>query len=64
MNDPTVAFRFTLDPCATPENAKCAKFFTEADDGLAQDWSDETVWLNPPYGKTIGSWMKKAYESA
>lgn len=22
------------------------------------------VWMNPPYGRTIGQWMKKAYESA
>lgn len=32
------AFHFTLDPCATPENAKCAKFYTKEQDGLKQDW--------------------------
>lgn len=57
-------FGFTLDPCATPENAKCAKFFTEADDGLAQDWTKDIVFMNPPYGREIGKWVKKAYESA
>ena len=31
-------FHFTLDPCATPENAKCRKFFTIEDDGLRQSW--------------------------
>ena len=31
-------FHFTLDPCALPENAKCDKFYTPDDDGLAQDW--------------------------
>lgn len=31
-------FHFTLDPCATPENAKCAKFYTKEQDGLKQDW--------------------------
>lgn len=31
-------FHFTLDPCATKENAKCALFFTEKEDGLKQNW--------------------------
>lgn len=31
-------FHFTLDPCATPENTKCAKFYTKGQDGLKQDW--------------------------
>ena len=41
---------FTLDPCATKENAKCAKFYTKAEDGLIQDWTGERVFCNPPYG--------------
>ncbi len=41
-------FAFTLDPCATPENAKCARFFTKEIDGLAQSWRGETVFCNPP----------------
>jgi phage N-6-adenine-methyltransferase len=56
-------FHFTLDVCAKPENAKCARYFTEADDGLAQPW-EGACWMNPPYGKTIGLWVQKAYESA
>ena len=31
-------FKFTLDPCANHQNAKCNKYFTEEDDGLQQDW--------------------------
>ena len=54
---------FDLDPCATPESAKAPRFFTKADDGLAQEWHGR-VWMNPPYGRTIGAWMRKAYESA
>lgn len=54
---------FDLDVCASPENAKCARYFTQADEGLAQTWSGK-VWMNPPYGRTIGQWMRKAYESA
>jgi len=53
-------FRFTLDPCATPENAKCDKFFTKADNGLIQDWGGERVFMNPPYGAKVGRWVRKA----
>ena len=56
-------FGFTLDPCATTENAKCQKFYTIKEDGLAQDWSGETVFCNPPYGRTIHQWVKKAATS-
>jgi len=57
-------FHFTLDPCATPENAKCAKYFTAEDDGLKQDWAGHTVFCNPPYGREIGKWVKKCYEES
>ena len=55
-------FSFTLDVCASPDNAKCERYFTAADDGLAQAWTG-TCWMNPPYGRTIGLWMKKAFDS-
>ena len=57
-------FQFTLDPCCTPETAKCAKFYTEADDGLARDWGTERVFMNPPYGREVYAWTRKARESA
>ena len=57
-------FHFTLDPCATPENAKCKKFYTIDDDGLSKDWSGETVFCNPPYGREISKWVEKAATSA
>lgn len=56
-------FHFTLDPCSTKENAKCAKFFTQEDDGLAQSWDNEIVFCNPPYGREIKKWVKKASEA-
>ena len=56
-------YKFTLDVCATDENAKCDKYFTKEIDGLQQQW-DGSVWMNPPYGKEIIKWMKKAYESS
>lgn len=57
-------FGFTLDPCSTHENAKCAKHYTEAEDGLAQDWRGEVVFMNPPYGPALRDWMQKAYTEA
>lgn len=52
-------FHFTLDVCATPENAKCEKFYTEQDDGLSKPWTG-VVWCNPPYGKGISRWILAA----
>ena len=57
-------FGFELDVCASPENAKCEKYFTKEDDGLSKSWSMKVCWMNPPYGREIGKWMKKAFESA
>ena len=52
---------FDIDVCANKDNAKCQKFFSKEDDGLSQEWIGK-CWMNPPYGKEIGHWMKKAYE--
>lgn len=52
-------FRFTLDVCATPENAKCARYFTREQDGIGQSWAGERVWCNPPYGREIGAWVER-----
>ena len=60
-------FHFTLDACATPENAKCARYFTPEQDGLRQDWQGETVWCNPPYSqKKPGqkAWIQKCHDEA
>lgn len=58
-------YRFTLDPCATPDNATCLRFFTRADDGLRQDWGRERVFCNPPYGRgETGRWLARAREAA
>lgn len=55
---------FTLDPCSTHANAKCARHYTAAEDGLAHSWQNERVWMNPPYGRAICVWMKKAFEES
>ena len=57
-------FGFTLDPCANEENHKCNKYFTIEDDGLKQDWSNDVVFMNPPYGREIGKWVEKAYKES
>lgn len=56
-------FDFTLDPCATHENAKCEKYYTLEDDGLSKNWKGETVFCNPPYGKEISKWVNKCFET-
>jgi phage N-6-adenine-methyltransferase len=54
---------FDVDVCADATNAKCAVYFDKDIDGLAQPWVGK-CWMNPPYGRDIGKWMKKAKESA
>lgn len=55
-------FRFDMDVCAVPENAKCKAYFTPEDNGLAQDWRG-VCWMNPPYGREISAWVEKAHKS-
>jgi phage N-6-adenine-methyltransferase len=58
-------FRFTLDVAATKENRKTEKYYDIKQDGLLQSWdTDGAVWCNPPYGRTLGKWVKKAYEES
>lgn len=56
-------FRFNLDVCALPENAKCAAFYSPDVDGLSQPWYGR-CWCNPPYGRQVGRWVAKAAQSA
>lgn len=56
-------FKFTLDVCATDENHKCGHWITPEQDGLYTNWSG-TCWMNPPYGREIGKWIKRAYEQS
>lgn len=52
-------FGFTLDVCATADNAKCQVFFTKTEDGLSQKWNG-VCWMNPPYGREMVNWLKRA----
>jgi site-specific DNA-methyltransferase (adenine-specific) len=57
-------FNFELDVCANEENHKTPEFFTEAQDGLRQPWAPRRCWMNPPYGRDIIRWVRKAYEES
>lgn len=41
-------FHFTLDPCCTPNTAKCKKFYTPEENGLEQDWGGGGCILQSP----------------
>ena len=50
---------------ATDKTAKCPLYYTPETDGLSQSWDrGGAVFCNPPYGREIGKWVKKAYEEA
>ena len=60
-------FHFTLDAAATAKSAKCPKYYTPETDGLKSPWSiagGGAVFCNPPYGRKIGKWVRKAYEES
>src|SRR5262249_47691587 len=51
---------FDLDPCSPTSNGrttfvKAGAYFTETDDGLFLSWFG-TVFMNPPYGRSIYKW--------
>jgi len=54
-------FNFTLDPCSQEYNNKCEKHYTKTEDGLKQSWKNETVFCNPPYGRSIKQWVEKCW---
>ena len=56
-------FNFELDVCALPSNAKVTRYYSPAEDGLAQEWTG-VCWMNPPYGRQIGKWIEKAYRES
>tara|TARA_R100001082_G_scaffold111052_1_gene93075 strand:+ start:349 stop:783 length:435 start_codon:yes stop_codon:yes gene_type:complete len=56
-------FNFNTDVCASSTNAKCSHYYTEQDNGLLQDWKG-ICFMNPPYGRTIGQWVSKAYKES
>lgn len=55
-------FNFELDVCATPQNAKCKRFYTKNNDSLKHEWKGR-CFMNPPYGRAIRRWIEKAVDS-
>jgi phage N-6-adenine-methyltransferase len=55
-------FGFTLDVCADKDNAKCELFYSKEQDSLSRKWQG-VCWMNPPFGREMKKWVKKAYES-
>lgn len=53
--------RFDLDPCAHPDWPTAQRRIVLPQDGLAAEWSGR-VWLNPPYGREVWSWLAKLAE--
>jgi phage N-6-adenine-methyltransferase len=52
-------FNFTIDACASDDNALLPKYWTIKDDARLQDWSKERVYCNPPFGE-IKTFLVKA----
>lgn len=58
-------FSFVADVAATEKNKKAPLCYTPETDGLSNTWAlGGAVFCNPPYGKEIGKWVKKAYDEA
>lgn len=57
-------YHFTLDAAAAPINAKHIRHLTKDVDALGLDWSGETVFCNPPYGRDLGRWVRKGLYEA
>lgn len=57
-------FAFQVDVCATSDNTKCENFFDKSIDGLKEERSPLRCWMNPPYGKSISRWMRKACDES
>ena len=53
-------FDFTVDLCASKENALCEIYYTKENDGMKADLTGQRVFCNPPYGrKSTAEWIKK-----
>lgn len=57
-------FFFTLDVCANKDNHMLDNYLTEEEDGLTYDWGKNICWMNPPYGREISKWLRKAHSAA
>ena len=61
FNELDSEFAFTLDAASNEQNYKVKKHYTVKENGLIQSWANESVFINPPYGRVLYDWCKKAY---
>lgn len=56
---------FTLDAAASADNAKCAAFITEEQDGRNTElWGEhKNIWINPPFSG-VKPWLEAAFVMA
>ncbi|PQG95863.1 DNA N-6-adenine-methyltransferase, partial [Enterococcus faecium] len=54
-------FNFEIDVAASDENAKLPKYYTKKKNALNEVW-EGNVFCNPPYGKQLAKWVKKAHD--
>lgn len=74
FNKVSKEFVFTLDAAALQSSTLCSNWYgpdhpeEKRRNAFFQDWhqdaGDGAIWLNPPYGKTIKEWMRKADEES
>lgn len=57
-------FDFSIDVAADDGNTNCERFYSKETDALGASWSSERVFCNPPYGKALNAWVRKAMLSA
>lgn len=63
-------FHFGLDACASKHNKKCSRYISADRDALSDDtcWmtlgAGANIYMNPPYGRELPKWIKKAYTEA
>lgn len=60
-------FHFTLDAAASDENHKCARYFTQSDDGLRQNWGAKRCFVTrhtgakkPDCGQKSAAWRDRS----
>lgn len=53
-------WHFDLDVASSDKNAKCEHHFTKEDDALNMSWGGHVSWCNPPYGRVISEFVRKA----
>jgi phage N-6-adenine-methyltransferase len=65
-------FNIVFDVCASAHNTKCKAFYDKKLNGLSSPWrianelteGSFAVWMNPPYGRGIDHWVRKAHEES